>query len=571
VTDRLDAAVDDFSTTPWSYPGTMLRHSALLLRDGTLPRLFPRDARRLGQARVERDHEERLNYALLAANAATVDQRHLVVAVGSNASPAVIRRKFGNGRVSMTVPFVCAKVEGLEVANSAHVSNPGYIASTPFVSPGSTAEVTVSLLDEEQLRCLDESEPNYRRRWLSTTEFRLELDGGEQPAGFYVYDSAHGVIARPGEGPLPQLGQAELFELLFAECAPVAELLDTRSYQDAMLTLSERPALRDQVRAALDSARWVTPSGLADLPEGGIRYGATTSTWAGKEQPEDAFRCLTSADGLERDGEQCVAICKSDAETLGQPNHVAVSGVARIPGIESRPVIARLVARADVEPGCAGVDQVIRNALGVETQEYLRLEKIRVRRTPIFDRLVSRPHFSMMRVQAADLATLEQNVGLIDPLALGILGIESGDQVVIQGSPDENGNVTDVRIRVHATPDGPLERRERLSGGGLTSRFPSARDALAVHPDLPWIFLDASTRSRVGVGNAKLSVVRVRASRWFQVVRELRELLLVLALTLVGLASLISWQLGRWLILGIVLATVIGVTSDRLRKRLESG
>jgi hypothetical protein len=82
------------------------------------------------------------------------------------------------------------------------------------------------------------------------------------------------------------------------------------------------------------------------------------------------------------------------------------------------PVPARLVHNVTQPRGTAGLDQIVRNALGTEVQELVSLVPIRVHRNAFADVLLSRPHFSMVRVQSADLSTVEQNVGLLNPLAM---------------------------------------------------------------------------------------------------------------------------------------------------------
>jgi len=176
----------------------------------------------------------------------------------------------------------------------------------------------------------------------------------------------------------------------------------------------------------------------------------------------------------------------------------------------------------------------------------------------------------MVRVQTADLATVEQNVGLIDPLALQLLGVDDGDELVIQGSPNGGGLVPIARMRVLAAPEEVLARRQNLSGGSLATRFPSAAESIGVHPDIPWIFLDSAVRSSLGLAGTKLGAVRIRASRRFQVYREIRELLLLLVLAFVGLASVIRSTPVLLLVLVCVLAAAAFVMRHRLKQRLEA-
>jgi hypothetical protein len=119
-------------------------------------------------------------------------------------------------------------------------------------------------------------------------------------------------------------------------------------------------------------------------------------------------------------------------------------------------------------------------------------------------------------------------------------------------------------------PEETERRREVLSGGGLSARFPSANYTLGVHPDLPWLFLDSAARAKLRIDNQKLCAVRVRASRRFQLIREFRELLLVLVLTFIGLVLVVDSQVFRVVFLTIMLAAALGVIRSRLKHRLES-
>lgn len=112
------------------------------------------------------------------------------------------------------------------------------------------------------------------------------------------------------------------------------------------------------------------------------------------------------------------------------------------------------------------------------------------------------------------------------------------------------------------------ERREDLHGGDLSSRFPSSLDALAVSPDLPWIFLDSATRTALGLGAQKLATVRLRASRRFQLRKELREMLLLIGLAFFGLVSILKNPVAQVIGLAALVLFVAAVVVVRMRGRL---
>ncbi len=124
-----------------------------------------------------------------------------VVAVGSNAAPAVLARKLGS-HLRRGLPMVRAVVHGLGVGHSAHASAGGYVPAAPFAAArGAVSPVVVTWLDELQLRLVDRTEPNYRRVLLPPGA-SCRAEGGAVLNGAQVYDSRHGLLGQAGQ-PLP--------------------------------------------------------------------------------------------------------------------------------------------------------------------------------------------------------------------------------------------------------------------------------------------------------------------------------------------------------------------------------
>ncbi len=137
---------------------------------------------------------------------------------------------------------------------------------------------------------------------------------------------------------------------------------------------------------------------------------------------------------------------------------------------------------------------------------------------------------------------------------------------MLQGVPHD-GVTRCIKLKAVAAPDDLLNRREQYTGGDLRARFPSSRDALAVDPDLPWVFLDQDARESLGLG--KLFPVRIRARRWFQLLKDTRDLLFVLVLALVGLVpTSASTRLRIFAFLGVAFGAFLLVLW-RLRDRLR--
>ncbi|SDS95918.1 hypothetical protein [Microlunatus soli] len=227
---------DDFSRAPWLYPGTPVDRS---------DPIDPVELEQIGSA-----------------------GRTLVVAVGSNASRAVMQRKFERYGVSPVVSFLRARVTGLRVGHSAHVSAPGYIPAAPVADPTVRTDLVASLMDADGLAALDATEPNYVRTELPADRFPIELspagpDGRTvaHPASFWVYLSRHGVLGPARRRALQLLAQERLFTLLAEECIGFGRLADGGP-RAVMRALAASADLRRTGRQVLRDAGWARSAGL---------------------------------------------------------------------------------------------------------------------------------------------------------------------------------------------------------------------------------------------------------------------------------------------------------------------
>ncbi|MEU3845339.1 hypothetical protein AB0E88_35590 [Streptomyces sp. NPDC028635] len=186
---------------PLLYPGAWPRDSGLL--DGD--RLLPLD---------------RLVY----------DDRAPVLAVGSNACPGQLRHKLDEFGVTSPVPMVRARVTGVDVGVSAHVSRMGYVSASPVRSPARMRDLFVLWLDPEQLAVIDASEGvplphgNFARRWLPAPDVRVELTDGRLLPGVYSYVNRHGVLHGTSRAPRRHPGQRALLSELVRVSARLREL-----------------------------------------------------------------------------------------------------------------------------------------------------------------------------------------------------------------------------------------------------------------------------------------------------------------------------------------------------------
>lgn len=233
------------------YPGRALRRPVLLTAAGARP-LVAADLA---------DHD-RLDAHLLAARGAPWGRRHLVVAVGSNASVRTIRAKLTSRRASPVVPLVPGVLVGVSVGHSAHVSLGGYVAAAPYERPGGAVRVAAGWFDDDQLAALDASEPNYRRARLSTSRYPLSLVHLAPPSEFWVYRSVWGLLTHEAH-VLPLHPQRSLHRVLAAD-SWLARRVPLADAASAVHTLRSR-TLQVEVRRHWARSGRAVPDGLVTL------------------------------------------------------------------------------------------------------------------------------------------------------------------------------------------------------------------------------------------------------------------------------------------------------------------
>jgi hypothetical protein len=286
-----------------------------------------------------------------------------------------------------------------------------------------------------------------------------------------------------------------------------------------------------------------------------------------------SWRVVASDLSVKRRAQAIVQMAQAVYDQLGEPRHVAVRPSYAV----GRADLARLdaIARVRVDPTPDAptdriwCDYIIRDAIGVELGETVRLTPVDVSRRHWPDRIIGPPLYVTARVQAADLVTVEREVCLLSGLTLELLGVKSGDEVVLEGRAGADGIVEQVRLKAFDTTEAVQMTREREQGGDFTVRYPSARDALGIHPDLPWIFLDKTTRALLGLAGQQLATVRVRASRSFQLRQELREMLLILVIAFLGLVGLITQPAIQLGIVAAMMCVIGAAIVVRMRGRLS--
>lgn len=247
---------------PLDYPFAPAAASGVLLDDHVaLLTLHPGSSPGQGLAQLGDGTAPPLDDLLAAQGLAPCAERTLVVAVGSNAAPSVLLRKFHGAGASTVVPLLRCAVTGIGLGYSAHVSRQGFVAAAPFADPGLRQTLTGSLLDAGQLAALDRTEPNYRRLLLSARDCPLVIEGsGERPAHWSVYESIHGVLCIDGS-PMRLGTQAGLHAQLSA-VASIDAIAGLGAGSAAALARLQLEPVREALKAHWREHGHAAPSGL---------------------------------------------------------------------------------------------------------------------------------------------------------------------------------------------------------------------------------------------------------------------------------------------------------------------
>lgn len=248
-------------TAPWTYPGAAPGSPAVLITEFNILDVHSSQATPLGEWRVRlsEDEDRPLDRVLLEHGAVPIPARIPVLAVGSNAAPAQVRRKLASRGLAATVPITAVRVSGLSVGVSAHVSRAGYLPATPVPDLFSkNLPLWVTWLDQDQLLAIDETEPNYDR--IHVPGFcSIRLTPGQAVCGCWLYVSRHGYLTEPSGEPRKLTGQAGLISSLLAELPALAGLAGTSPAEWLSHVRDER--IRDEIRDLFRSAGVARSSG----------------------------------------------------------------------------------------------------------------------------------------------------------------------------------------------------------------------------------------------------------------------------------------------------------------------
>ncbi len=296
-----DKAGVDPVTAPLTYPGTPPRRPAVLVTDTAVLPLQPRDDAPFGNwllgsddavARLDRAdgdtrtqgstsrrpeaghadaggrdgghadadgsdadggpglREVSLGQYLRDAGGSPAASRTPVLAVGSNASPAQLRRKLAHAGLATLLPITAVSVAGLAVGVSAHVSRPGYLPATPVPDESATSDLWVVWLDLPALAAIDATEPNYERIRLPA-RYPVRLTTGQPVTSGWIYRSRHGYLVNQNGEPRRLTDQATLISALLAGIPALRPLAGTspQEWIERTRDAAVRDAIRDVFRS----------------------------------------------------------------------------------------------------------------------------------------------------------------------------------------------------------------------------------------------------------------------------------------------------------------------------------
>jgi hypothetical protein len=149
------------------------------------------------------------------------NDRHPVLAYGSNSSTRALLRKFAG---DLSLPVLKGELEGFDVVYSSHLSAYGSVPVTLHQAPGTRIQTFVTLVTDEQLVRLAETEFNYAIHRLDGCRFSGAEIEVEAPIAFV---SRHGALGIEGEPiRLVDREQRDMLDRVRAHLAPDEPLPD---------------------------------------------------------------------------------------------------------------------------------------------------------------------------------------------------------------------------------------------------------------------------------------------------------------------------------------------------------
>jgi hypothetical protein len=241
-------SVPDPQAEPLTYPGLMPDRPALLLYGSEIMDITPSDLP-VGKWSTRCGIDDlALDTVLTDEGLAPIADRQPVLAIGSNASTAQLWRKFTNAGIRPIVPLTAVTVPGIMAGVSAHVSRPGYLPATPVADPEATSDLFITWLDDEQLKAMDLTEPNYDRIRLGS-QYPVSFPHSPAVDGCWLYVSKHGHLTDRDGFTVSLASQETLIMWLLDEVPALAAVTGETPVE--WVIRCQIPEVREQVRVML--------------------------------------------------------------------------------------------------------------------------------------------------------------------------------------------------------------------------------------------------------------------------------------------------------------------------------
>ena len=529
-----------------------------------------------------------------------------VISIGSNAAPAQLRYKLIDSGATTVVPNIQATVFGLSIVFSASISPYGAIPWTVAIDDTASGLLFVQFLDQMQLDRMDETESGYSRIWYDGRILNrppIILNTGEALEGAFLYVADGGSLTDNGR-PLtvfPEKStlatkqsvdhrkQDDLIDFLVNEIPQIRPIvMNSHGGPKESITSSQQNRFSELLRQynrvqKVDNEFRQFPisrkygegyaSLLPSIPDVALDLFA--------EKEEQVGVAIGTDMEVKHHGQSVIGVSKRLYTELGRPTHVSIRNASldmmfkrharfQAPATIGQVIVIENMDRLQGRNDVVQVDEVLCSAIGCYYGDHVILKPAIVPGAPVSKKVFGSLDYLVARVTYADPTVTERDACLLSSLSLQMLGIASGDQVVIEGlTVIDNFPIPTITVKAFEIPIYLRSERMAIMGGTWGSSYPSACDAMGIAPDIPLMFIDKEKRSILGIDGTELPAVRVRPAPWPRLLNEIRELLLMLAIAFVGMVSLLQNKLIISCVLLGFLLLMLFIVVGRLRRVLS--
>ena len=125
------------------------------------------------------------------------DEVFAVIGYGSNASPAQLASKFGDGKCVM--PVIRGSIGGFDAVYARGLAAYGYVPATLAESAGTDVEAWANVLTQKQMDVMNRSEGRGTYYHLTELPAKFNIENGQKIVAAYAYVHADGPLMAGGE------------------------------------------------------------------------------------------------------------------------------------------------------------------------------------------------------------------------------------------------------------------------------------------------------------------------------------------------------------------------------------